>query len=860
MSLIKDKVFEQYIKMGFVVHPLSKPDDKGKSPGKRPLLSGWQTLTKTPDDIDDYLKKGNNIGLVCGKASGVTVIDHDHFLFAEEIYGDYELNTLRSARTKGRGHAYFKYNPDLPAQKHHDLGVEILSDGSNAVLPPSIHTSGDVYKWNDINTPIIQMPKKLEDNLKKLFKTEAELKQMLGKCRQCFRDVIKKNPDMHGADGREYMLAVCTDLKARGAREEHIKMFAKLMYGSNYNEGRTLEEWKNIDDAKTWQCETLRSKLPAYIDLSKCKKCDDAREISKEYDKNTARDSKNGLIPELSTDEINKLSCAERNRRLELSLPEDHFLTQYVKWISSISDGYSEYSVACGLWVLSAVTRGKFVLPLKQEKIKPNLWIFNIGKSTTSRKSTIVNMTRRITECATDCILPNQDYSLEGYLEYLSQHPITNNVRDEAAGLLFKFHQKYNDGIFDLECQLYDGQNIEKTLASKGKKEPHTFKVIDPFVTKLYATTPENLSRALGIDDFLSGYGYRWMFSYPNYPHVRKPLEIESPEDVKAWGHVLTKIKTMYNDFNDVVAPVNFGVTKEAMVFFDLVCRDLEEKVEESNNDILNSVIGRSEIHILKIAMLLELGKAESSTVIDINSIEIAAKMVTEFFIPSIMDLISQLQEDLKNNKIEKLTVILRRLGGNAHGTKLLRDSNMVGKEFRECIETMLESGKIKAFKNSESKGTIYILQDHTEKLKVRSSRKVRTVRSYIEVGGIPTNITNNDTGDENNINKNVHIYTLDAHQGVESINVLTNFTNFTKHTNFLKGDKNQSPIDITELIKNKIKEKFDLFNKPNTILELECFKENIELYILDEMGDIQFPDDLPIRIINDYCHARGWS
>jgi len=224
-----------------------------------------------------------NVGLVCGKASGVTIIDFDHELFVDEPFNGFDLDTLKSGRIRGRGHIYFKYNPNLPASKHHDLGIEILNDGSNAVLPPSWHVSGQQYKWNSLDVLIIEMPKELEKRLLRLFQTETELKQIVAKCRHCFRDIIKRRPPVHGAEGREYMLAVCTDLKANGAAEEHARMFAKLMYREEYDENITMHEWRNIDIAKTWQCETLRAKLPAYVDISQCEDCKNRKQ---DYDNN----------------------------------------------------------------------------------------------------------------------------------------------------------------------------------------------------------------------------------------------------------------------------------------------------------------------------------------------------------------------------------------------------------------------------------------------------------------------------------------------------------------------------------------------------------------------------------------------
>lgn len=691
---------EGYNARGFVVHPLSKPDDKGKSPGKRPLITRWQNLTATPQDINKFISQGCNIGLVCGKASGVTLLDFDHYLFVNDLFNDFDPETLKSIRTEGRGHVYFKYNPNLPASKHHDLGIEVLSDGNNAVIPPSIHVSGDVYKWNDIDAPIIEMPKVLEDKLKELFHTETLLKQIISKCRTCFKSVLKDKKDMHGAEGREYMIAISTDLKANGATEQHIKMFARLIYKKEYDEARTLQEWANIDPSKTWKCETLKAKLPAFVSCDTCK-----------HDNKQSQEQPT-TYTEMDLKEIKALQQKESNRHLKINLPSDHFITEYMKWLSSLSDGYEDYQIVSGLWILSALTHGRAVFRLKQEAIKPNLWIFIIGKSTTSRKSTIVNKSRQMFEVANDINLPNQDYSLEGYLETLSLNPILNNVRDEAAGLLAKFHKKYNEGILELECQIYDGQDTEKTLASNGKKEPKIFHVKKPYVTKLYATTPDNLARYMSVDDFTCGYGFRFLFVNPNYKHDRKPLEVETAEDNEAWGKILIRIKNLAHYFDNLKADILFKVQPEAMSYYNKVVHELEDKVDELNNDMLNSALGRGQAHILKIAMLLELGKKEISTTITIKSIEIAAQMITEYFIPSMMDMIDRLQEDVKINKIEKIISVLRRLGGVATHTEVLRNSKLVGKEFNECVTTMYESKTIDIQIDKETKAKIYRLID----------------------------------------------------------------------------------------------------------------------------------------------------
>lgn len=265
----------QAIHPEFVIHPLTPPNDSGISPGKKPRIPAWQKLKATPPDMEKYIIGGCNLGLACGEASNITVIDFDKHLFMPQVFKNINIDTLTDSRTKGKGHMYFKYTPNLPSQKHHSLGIEIMGNGGNIVIPPSIHKSGDVYKWYDINTPIPEMPLTVIDNLNKLFKTEAELKILLAKCRMCFKKAIEEDimetRGVHGAEGREYLIALCTDLKAKGATEEHIKMLALILYGKDYDEIKTLREWYNLKADRTWKCETLATKLPSYVNCAHCK-------------------------------------------------------------------------------------------------------------------------------------------------------------------------------------------------------------------------------------------------------------------------------------------------------------------------------------------------------------------------------------------------------------------------------------------------------------------------------------------------------------------------------------------------------------------------------------------------------------
>lgn len=276
----------EYTKRGWVVHPLTHPNDKGNSPGKRPLLKNWQFLTKTPDDLGAYIKKGHNLGLVCGKASNVDALDFDIDLFKGALLNGSTVNTLSSGHREGRGHLLFQHEDDLFSEKHHFIGIEYFGNntegaGSNLVLPPSIHYSGEEYVWHDPDASLSRIPQKVKDNLKELFKKEDELHGYFKKCRYCFTKGSKKydrtdprskgiwdRPDsviVHGMDGRLGILAIVGELRAEGCPDDLLHMVCKRFFGRGYSFDQTTESLKHIKPIHP-KCQTLRVYLNVECD------------------------------------------------------------------------------------------------------------------------------------------------------------------------------------------------------------------------------------------------------------------------------------------------------------------------------------------------------------------------------------------------------------------------------------------------------------------------------------------------------------------------------------------------------------------------------------------------------------------
>ncbi len=155
--------------MGLPVFPVCPHNHAGmshhhiqhcKSPGKRPLISGWQdAAVPSAKVIEFWFRKWPylNIGLALGRPSGIVAIDVDGpqgAEFLKQLSGG-ELPETGLFITPGGGLRYLfqinkqtRYKKYVKADKymlHNECAL--LGEGCQTVLPPSIHKNGGTYKW-----------------------------------------------------------------------------------------------------------------------------------------------------------------------------------------------------------------------------------------------------------------------------------------------------------------------------------------------------------------------------------------------------------------------------------------------------------------------------------------------------------------------------------------------------------------------------------------------------------------------------------------------------------------------------------------------------------------------------------------
>jgi hypothetical protein len=179
----------QYAKRGWRVLPVHYPTAEGRcscgeagcpAVGKHPMIGGWSDdATTEPTTIQRWYKSWPkaNIGLAFGSESGIVDIEVD-----PRSGGDRNLPRLEaklgklpptlSYRSGGGGrHRLYIYPHGTRIRKATHIGrdllsidpkkptgIDIVSDGGQAVAPPSRHVSGKTYQWDDPEAEPVELP------------------------------------------------------------------------------------------------------------------------------------------------------------------------------------------------------------------------------------------------------------------------------------------------------------------------------------------------------------------------------------------------------------------------------------------------------------------------------------------------------------------------------------------------------------------------------------------------------------------------------------------------------------------------------------------------------------------------------
>ena len=125
--------------------------------GKRPVIKGWQQYCEQQAEPSlmgawESIYSDCNIGMACGRASGIVVLDIDDPSLIEAL----PQSPVSWRGREGRESRAFKWSGETV---EHYLGIDIIGTGGQVILPPSIHPiTGQPYVWLNNALPYEDLP------------------------------------------------------------------------------------------------------------------------------------------------------------------------------------------------------------------------------------------------------------------------------------------------------------------------------------------------------------------------------------------------------------------------------------------------------------------------------------------------------------------------------------------------------------------------------------------------------------------------------------------------------------------------------------------------------------------------------
>ena len=426
--------------------------------------------------------------------------------------------------------------------------------------------------------------------------------------------------------------------------------------------------------------------------------------------------------PAISEGELENIKIPE-GPKFENHLPPDHLLTRYIGYGSEVSDAYSDFWYAGGLHMLSVLTDKKLKVDLRQGTLWTNLNIMMLGKSSLSRKSTVVARTEELLQRVRPSLMESAvptEFSPEAFIEHLSENSHAHWIRDEAAGVLSAMRREYMRGFKDSLMQLYDCRPFYRKLRTSYRKGAKTeFRVDDPYLNVLWATTDASFSANTEQNDTLSGFLARFLFHFPQRAKEHwLPLEEGSALSTPLEDVAINQLTTLARKIEDMETTA-MHLSPDATTYYVDWQRMREAEWLASNDGHGQQIYSRLAPTVAKLAILFEFGSQDfdPERPIRLEFIQEACRQVDEYYLPTAKAVYDAVGADAEKNVIDRIISFLKNQGGKATQRRISRHIKIKAKELNEYLATMEADGTVslRRYKRQTGRSTECVILSHGE-------------------------------------------------------------------------------------------------------------------------------------------------
>lgn len=711
--------------------------------GKEAIDKDWQGENNYGYwEIGEHLESGANYGVICDEGD-VCILDADNYTRINELMDNARIfeNTFTvSSGSPGRFHIYFKCAGlgDKKITISDPVTGDPLGDirpcGCHAYVvgPSCIHPSGARYEIAD-PSPIKRIDvKELDDK----FFSRVKSKRLTNSAIDALLDRIPKK------NLRVKQSLITEQLNLR-IEDIAMPVGDVIRHGDEYQgshpiHGSTNGKNFSINTAKNawfcYRCESGGDPITFLAVKHGLISCEDAGKVeikgetfskikellSNEYgykEQISKIDDDYKGIKEVTTEDISRI--APQGYVLEPRLPEDHFLNAYADTICELTDSYRDYQYATALMLLSMVVKRRARFNPTYGAVYPNIWMFLLGTSSYSKKTTAIKFARNLAmEVTPDNSLSN-NITPERLIQDVADLRCAWQFIDEASGLLSDMKKKaFMSSYKELLCSLYDETPYTMARSKRGRGRPkkgeseqeqqNEWQIRDGYINCLFATTPDSFGQNVDKNDLKSGMLYRFAIVYPRYTKTLMPTTERTPAQDAALDGLVGRLRQIarYFDDNDL-GMLTFSFSKEAAEYHQAWEEKNSQNNHENSGDDKQSIQARQNVIMQKLAMLLEIGgarfhqyifmkdyvqEADDTFEISLETTKECCRLIDEYFIPVFQYVYDRVCMSATQTTQDKILKVLEDHGGKIP-LRSLRQRVRVNRkqEFEDAIEYMCD-------------------------------------------------------------------------------------------------------------------------------------------------------------------------
>lgn len=387
------------------------------------------------------------------------------------------------------------------------------------------------------------------------------------------------------------------------------------------------------------------------------------------------------------------------------------FVERYTAWAASRGDAAVQYHHAASIVALSTILAGVIRLPTSFGTVTPNIWVFFLGDTTLSRKTTAMDMIMDLLLVVDPDAVVATDVSIEGLLTGIASRPNRPSIflRDEVSGFLDSIRKKdYLAGAVEALTKLYDGKYQKRLL----RKE--VIEIRDPILIFFCGGTRTRVLEILDVESILSGFVPRFIFvsaesNLDNYKPIgpmtdqqdrSRDVLIKELSDIK---EKFTSEETMKLGDQVIVSKRTWEarLNQEAWNRYNKFEKDIVQfGLDSAAPEIFTPILDRLAKSALKVAVLLAAARAPSGDYVEVTTLDILkAISYAERWRDFSVDVGANVGKTVTEKRMDQILRTIQKHPNGISRSRIMQYFHLTARETDWLFETLDQRGLIRRVK-----------------------------------------------------------------------------------------------------------------------------------------------------------------